>query len=65
MNRVTFSCNDMTVNELEWLSKRTMRKTSNLISFLIAQEVERQLSDMPQDERAEVYADLTEVRVLC
>lgn len=65
MNRVTFSCNDMTVNELEWLSKRTMRKTSNLISFLIAQEVERQLADMPQDERAEVYADLTEVRVLC
>ena len=65
MNRVTFSCNDMTTNELEWLSKRTMRRTSNLISFLIAQEVERQLADMPQDERAEVYAALTEVRVLC
>jgi hypothetical protein len=55
----------MTANELEWLSKRTMRRTSNLISFLIAQEVERQLADMPQDERAEVYAHLTEVRVLC
>ena len=64
MNRITFSCNDITANELEWLSKRTMRKVSNLISFLIAQEVERQLSDMPKDERAKVYAQITELRVL-
>lgn len=64
MNRITFSCNDITANELEWLSKRTMRKVSNLISFLIAQEVERQLADMPKDERAEIYAQITELRVL-
>ena len=64
MNRITFSCNDITANELEWLSKRTRRKVSNLISFLIAQEVERQLADMPKDERAEIYAQITELRVL-
>lgn len=64
MNRITFSCNDITANELEWLSKRTMRKVSNLVSFLIAQEVERQLADMPKDERAKVYAQITELRVL-
>jgi hypothetical protein len=64
MNRITFSCNDITANELEWLSKRTMRKVSNLISFLIAQEVERQLADMPKDERAKVYAQITQLRVL-
>ncbi len=65
MNRVTFSCNDVTANELEWLSKRTMRKVSNLVSFLIAQEVERQLADMSHDERTEVYAELTDVRIVC
>jgi len=65
MNRITFSCNNITANELEWLSARTMRKVSNLISFLIAKEVERQLAEMPEDERAEVYASLTGVRVLC
>jgi hypothetical protein len=65
MNRITFSCNNITANELEWLSARTMRKFSNLISFLIAKEVERQLAEMPEDERAEVYASLTGVRVLC
>ena len=63
MNRITFSCNDVTANELEWLSKRTMRKVSNLLAVLVAQEAQRQLEAMPEDERAEVYAQLTEVRV--
>ena len=63
MNRITFSCNDVTANELEWLSKRTMRKVSNLLAVLVAQEAQRQLKAMPEDERAEVYAELTEVRV--
>ena len=63
MNRITFSCNDVTANELEWLSKRTMRKVSNLLAVLVAQEAQRQLKAMPEDERAEVYAQLTEVRV--
>ena len=63
MNRITFSCNDVTANELEWLSKRTMRKVSNLLAVLVAQEAQRQLESLPEDERAEVYAQLTEVRV--
>ena len=63
MNRITFSCNDVTANELEWLSKRTMRKVSNLLAVLVAQETQRQLETMPEAERAEVYAQLTDVRV--
>jgi hypothetical protein len=63
MNRITFSCNDVTANELEWLSKRTMRKVSNLLAVLVAQEAQRQLETLHEDERAEVYAQLTEVRV--
>ena len=63
MNRITVSCNDVTANELEWLSKRTMRKVSNLLAVLVAQEAQRQLEAMPEDERAEMYAHLTEVRV--
>jgi hypothetical protein len=63
MNRITFSCNDVTTNELEWLSKRTMRKVSNLLAVLVAQETQRQLETMPEVERAEVYAQLTDVRV--
>ncbi len=63
MNRITFSCNDVTANELEWLSKRTIRKVSNLLAVLVAQETQRQLETMPEAERAEVYAQLTDVRV--
>lgn len=63
MNRITFSCNDVTANELEWLSKRTMRKVSNLLAVLVAHEVQRQLETLPEAECAEVYAQLTEVRV--
>ena len=64
MYRITFSCNDVTAKELEWLSKRTMRKVSNLLAVLVAHEVQRQLETMPEDERAEVYAQLTGVRVI-
>ena len=64
MNRITFSCNDVTANELEWLSKRTMRKVSNLLAVLVAQEAQRQLESLSEDERAEVYAQLTGVRVI-
>jgi hypothetical protein len=63
MNRITFSCNDVTANELEWLSKRTMRKVSNLLAVLVAHEVQRQLETTPEAERAEIYSQLTEVRV--
>mgnify|MGYP000494071913 CR=1 FL=1 len=63
MNRITFSCNDVTANELEWLSTRTMRKVSNLLAVLVAHEVQRQLETLTEVERAEVYAQLTEVRV--
>jgi len=63
MNRITFSCNDVTANELEWLSKRTMRKVSNLLAVLVAQETQRQLETMSEAERAEVYVQLTDVRV--
>lgn len=64
MNRITVSFNDVTTNGLEWLSKRTMRKPSNLLAFLLSQEIERQLAAMTTEERAEVYAELSDVRVL-
>lgn len=64
MNRITVSFSDVTANGLEWLSKRTMRKPSNLLAFLLSQEIERQLQAMTNEERAEVYAQLSDVRVL-
>lgn len=64
MNRITLSCNDVTANELEWLSKRTMRKPSNLFAVLISQEVQRYLDTMPEDERAQLYEEFTGVRVV-
>lgn len=64
MNRITVSCSDVTANELEWLCKRTLRKPSNLFAFLLSQEVQRQLNTMTLEERAEVYAQLSDVRVL-
>ncbi len=64
MNRITLSCNDVTANELEWLSKRTMRKPSNLFAVLISQAVQRHLDAMPEDERAQVYEELTGVRAV-
>jgi len=64
MNRITLSCNDVTANELEWLSKRTMRKPSNLFAVLISQEVQRYLEAMPEDERAQLYEEFTGVRVV-
>lgn len=64
MNRITVSCSDVTANELEWLCKRTLRKPSNLFAFLLSQEVQRQLDTMAPEERAEVYAQLSDVRVL-
>ena len=64
MNRITLSCNDVTANELEWLSKRTMRKPSNLFAVLISQEVQRHLDDMPEAERAQLYEEFTGVRVV-
>lgn len=64
MRRITISCSDVTANELEWLSKRTLRKPSNLFAVLLSQEVQRHLDAMPEDERAEVYAELTGTRTL-
>lgn len=64
MNRITLSCNDVTANELEWLSKRTMRKPSNLFAVLVSQEVQRQLDAMSDDERAEAYGQFIDVRVV-
>ena len=64
MNRITISCNDATANELEWLCKRTMRRPSNLFAVLISQEVQRHLDALPEDERAKVYEELTDVRAL-
>ena len=64
MNRITVSLSDVSANELEWLCKRTMRKPSNLISFLLSQEVQRQLDAMTPEERSEVFAELSDVRVL-
>lgn len=64
MNRITISCSDVTANELEWLCKRTMRKPSNLFAVLLSREVQRHLDNMPADERNEVYAELTGVRVI-
>jgi len=64
MNRITVSLSDVSANELEWLCKRTMRKPSNLISFLLSQEVQRQLDAMTPEERTEVFAELSDVRVL-
>lgn len=64
MNRITLSCNDVTANELEWLSQRTMRKPSNLFAVLLSQEVQRHLDAMPEAERAKVYEELTGVRVV-
>lgn len=64
MNRITVSCSDVTANELEWLCKRTLRKPSNLFAFLLSQEVQRQLDTMTPEERAEVYEQLSDVRVL-
>jgi hypothetical protein len=65
MNRITVSFSDVTANGLEWLSKRTMRKPSNLLAFLLSQEIERQLEAMTLEERNEVYAQLSDYRVLC
>lgn len=64
MNRITLSCNDVTANELEWLSKRTMRKPSNLFAVLLSQEVQRHLDTLSDAERAEVYEQLTDARVV-
>jgi|LauGreDrversion4_2_1035121.scaffolds.fasta_scaffold44939_2 hypothetical protein len=64
MNRITLSCNDVTANELEWLSTRTMRKPSNLFAVLLSQEVQRHLDTMPEDERSKVYEQLTGSRVV-
>lgn len=64
MNRVTVSLSDVSANELEWLCKRTMRKPSNLLSFLLSQEVQRQLAVMAPEERSVVFAELSDVRVL-
>jgi hypothetical protein len=64
MNRITLSCNDVTANELEWLSQRTMRKPSNLFAVLLSQEVQRHLDTMPEDERSKVYEQLTGSRVV-
>lgn len=64
MNRITLSCNDVTANELEWLSKRTMRKPSNLFAVLLSQEVQRHLDTMSDAERAEVYEQLTDARTV-
>lgn len=64
MNRITISCSDATANELEWLCARTMRKPSNLFAVLLSREVQRHLDTMPADERKEVYAELTGVRVV-
>lgn len=64
MNRITLSCNDVTANELEWLSERTMRKPSNLFAVLISQEVKRHLDAMTEDERAQLYEEFTGVRVV-
>lgn len=64
MNRITLSCNDVTANELEWLSQRTMRKPSNLFAVLLSQEVQRHLDTMPEDERANVHEQLTGIRVV-
>lgn len=64
MNRITLSCTDVTANELEWLSQRTMRKPSNLFAVLLSQEVQRHLDTMPEDERAKVYGQLTDSRVV-
>jgi hypothetical protein len=64
MNRITLSCNDVTANELEWLSTRTMRKPSNLFAVLLSQEVQRHLDTLSDAERAEVYEQLTGARVV-
>jgi len=64
MNRITLSCNDVTANELEWLSQRTMRKPSNLFAVLLSQEVQRHLDTLSDAERAEVYEQLTGARVV-
>ena len=64
MNRITLSCNDVTANELEWLSQRTMRKPSNLFAVLLSQEVQRHLDTMPEDERTNVHEQLTGIRVV-
>ena len=64
MNRITISLSDVSANELEWLCKRTMRKPSNLLSFLLSQEVQRQLAVMTPEERSDVFAELSDVRVL-
>lgn len=64
MNRITVSLSDVSANGLEWLCKRTMRKPSNLIALLLSQEVQRQLEAMTPEDRAEVYAELSDVRAL-
>ena len=64
MRRITISCCGVTANELEWLSKRTLRKPSNLFAVLLSQEVQRHLDAMPEDERAHVYEELTGTRTL-
>lgn len=64
MNRITISLSDVSANELEWLSKRTMRKPSNLLAFLVSREVERQLAAMVPEERIAVCEELSDFRIL-
>lgn len=64
MNRITVSFSDVTANGLEWLCKRTMRKPSNLLALLLSHEIDRQLDAMSPEDRAKVYAGLSDVRIL-
>ena len=58
MSRITISCNEVTSNELKWLCETTMRKPSNLLALLITREVNKQMADMDEADRAAVFARL-------
>lgn len=64
MPRVALSFNDVSANELKWLSKRTMRGHSNLFALLLNREVERHLAEMSEEDRAAAREEITGVRVV-